>query len=193
MTELIELQYFDNDQFELPEELEDSVYAPNQDEFKRTLLNVKASMRAITLSMPPRSAQLVKAYHISQSFKKVAEMYRVAPQTVSKHVKSPKGIQLLSLLTMCNQLVSGASSIERQQLLWRVALNNELVDPRVSISAIGEINRMTLDTPQQIAKEQQNTDLQNSPTVIIQLQDARLTPSKLDELPNHMKTIKDVN
>jgi len=189
MTKLTELQYFDNDPYELPVDLEDSVYNPHKDEFKRTLLNVRAHIRVIALSMPPRTAQLVRSYHNVQNYTKVAERYRVNPQTVTRHVKSPKGVKLLSLLTLFNELTSGATAIERQQLLWRIALNNEDIDPKTSISAIAEINRMTTDTDAQKAKISENSDLSKSPQVIIQLQDSRLTPSVLDELPNHMKDV----
>lgn len=187
--ELTELQYFDNDPYELPVDLDDNVYNPHNDEFKRTLINVRAHLRVLTLAMPPRAAQLVKAYHSLQNFSKVAEKYRVSASTVSKHVKSDKGVKLLSLLTLFNDLTSGATAIERQQLLWRIALNNEILDPKTSISAIAEINRMTTDTAAQKAKITENSDLSKAPQVIIQLQDSRLTPSVLDELPNHMKDV----
>jgi hypothetical protein len=192
-TELIELDYFDNKQFELPVDLTENVYNPNNDEFKRTLLNVKAHLRTLTLSMPPRMAQAVKAYHSLQNYSKVARKYRIGSQTVAKHVKSPKGQKLLSLLTLFHQLIDGPTAIERQQLLWRIALNNEILDPRISIAAVGEINRMQTDTPAAQAKLKQNTDLGSQGNVIIQIQDSRLTASKLDDLPNHMRDEKSVN
>jgi hypothetical protein len=74
-------------------------------------------------------------------------------------------------------------------MLYRIAVRNELVDPKISLSALAEMNKTEHnERVHQLAKKQGGTSNQ---TVIVQLNDPRLQPSKLDEAPAHL--IKDIN
>ena len=190
---MLELDYYEQDQKELPPELAENVYAPNQSEYTRTLQQVRAHLRTTALQLSPRHVQYIKAFKAQGSYKEVAERYRVNPQTVSNAVNSELGQELMGLMQYLNSLQEGASAMERQQLLWSIALNNQDIDPKTSISAIAEINRMTTDTDAAKAKIRENSDLSKEPTIVLQLMDSRLTPSPLDELPAHLAYMKDVN
>ena len=69
-------------------------------------------------------------------------------------------------------------------------MREELLDPRTAIAAIAEINKMRTDTDSAQAKLKQNETIQDKTTIIIQLADARLLPSPLD---NPQLNLKDVN
>lgn len=115
------------------------------------------------------------------------------PQTVGKILKSDDAKRLKGLLIEYRNINQGVTAIQRESLLWRIALSNEELDPKTSISAIAEINRMKVDTDAAQAKieERKNsTSTGEQPQVIIQLADPRLKPTALDA-PN--PNIKDVN
>ena len=145
-------------------------------------------IRELSLKMRPRHAMMVKVNMAEDNYAQTARRLKTTPSTVSKVCRSPDGIKLRQLLTHHNQLIAGVSAIEREQLLWRIALNNEDINPRTSISAIAEINKMKADTEADHAKREQEKSINEQPQVIIQLQDPRLLPSQLDQ-----RTMKDIN
>lgn len=184
MTTDVDLQkqlayYEDDDTWDTPE-LDESVYNPANDEFKRTLNSLKVQIRQMALAMRPRHAMMVKINLAEDSYAKTAQRLKTTAQTVSRVCNSPDGIKLKQLLIHHNQLISGVSAIEREQILWRIALNNEEINPRTSVSAIAEINKMKADTQADHAKLEAESKLNDKPQVIIQLNDPRLLPSPLD-------------
>lgn len=180
--------YGDEDETWSYPDLDESVYNPANDEFKRTLQVIKMQIRQLTLKMRPRHAMMVKVNMNVDNFAQTARRLKSTPQTISRVWNSPDGQKLRNLLTHHNQLMSGVSAIEREQLLWRIALNNEEINPRTSVSAIAEINKMKADTQADEAKREAEKTIGEQPQVIIQLNDPRLLPSKLDQ-----HTMKDIN
>lgn len=183
-----ELAYYEDDQTWEQPELEESVYNPANDEFKRTLHSIKGQIRHLTVKMRPRHAMMIKINMAEKSFAQTARRLKCTPQTVSNVWHSPDGVKLRNLLQHHAQLIDGVTAIEREQLLWRIALNNEDINPRTSVAAIAEINKMKADTEAFKAKSEQEKNLNDKPQVIIQLPDPRLLPSPLDT-----HTIKSVN
>jgi len=183
-----QLAYYEDDDTWVQPELEESVYNPANDEFKRTLQSLKLQIRQLSLRMRPRHAIMVKINMAEDNYTVTANRLKTTPSTVSKVCRSPDGVKLKNLLLHHNQLMSGVSAIEREQLLWRIALNNEDINPRTSVSAISEINKMKADTQADIAKADAEKNINEKPQVIIQLNDPRLLPSPLDR-----QTLKEVN
>lgn len=175
-----QLAYYEDDQTWETPELDESVYNPANDEFKRTLNSLKQQIRHLSIKMRPRHAMMVKINIGEDNFAETARRLKCSAQTVSKIWHSPDGQKLRNLLQHHNQLIQGVTAIEREQLLWRIALNNEDINPRTSVSAIAEINKMKADTEAFKAKSEQEKDLNSKPQVIIQLPDNRLLPSPLD-------------
>ena len=175
-----QLAFYEDDDTWEHAELEESTYNPANDEFKRVLQSIKLQIRHLSLKMRPRHAMMVKLFMDEKNYANVAERLASTPQTISKVCNSSDGIRLRQLLTHHQQLISGVSAIEREQLLWRIALNNELRNPRTSIAAISEINKMKADTEAFKARLEAEKTIQDSPQVIIQLADPRLLPSPLD-------------
>ena len=176
----VQLQYYENDDTWDTPELDESVYNPANDEFKRVLNSLKVQIRQLTLTMRPRYAMMVKINMDEGNFAQTARRLKSTPNTVSKVCRSLDGIKLKNLLLHHNQLMSGVSAIEREQLLWRIALGNEDINPRTSVSAIAEINKMKADTQADHARLESEKTLADTPTIIIQLADPRLLPSPLD-------------
>ncbi|GAG79689.1 unnamed protein product, partial [marine sediment metagenome] len=86
----------------------------------------------------------------------------VTPQTISKLTNSKEAKALLTLLGYYASLVSGPHIAQRNNMLWRIALANELDQPKTSIAAIAELNKVDL-----AFREMETGASQKAPVVII--------------------------
>jgi len=76
--------------------------------------------------------------------------------------------------------MGGVSALEREQLLWRIAIKNEDISPKTSVAAISAINGMKVDHDAAKQKIKDNQELTQRPSIVINLTDTRLVPTKLD-------------
>jgi len=181
-TELMlkkEMELYQDDDFDLPE-LEDSVYNPANDEFKRTVVALQRKIHSLSNIMRPRYAMIARLSLSPYTNVEIGIKTRFTASTVGKVLKNEDVQTLRRALIQLRNLLSGVSAIEREQMLWRIALNNEEFNPRTAIAAVSEINSMKIDHAAAKEKSKQNTLISQQPQVIIQLADARLVPTKLD-------------
>ena len=125
----------------------------------------------------------------NQTMTEIASRVNLHPTTIANTVKRPKVKRYINLLLRLKSLDDGSNYRQRELLLWRIAQQNEISDPRTAISAVAEINRTKADTPEAELRQKENENVSGATQVIIQLADARLIASPLDELPNHMRDI----
>lgn len=131
--------YYDD----MPESLILADGHPANDQYLRDITTCKRQIMDASASMTGAQVQMCKSFHQGKSFKEIAEAVGCTPTTVSKHCKSDKGRRLISLLRHLALAIDGPADAQRRHTLWRIAMNNEDEDPRISISAISEINKMT--------------------------------------------------
>jgi len=175
-----EMELYEDDDWGDPE-LSDSVYNPANDEFKRTVVTLQRRVHHLSAVLPPRYALTARLSLAPFTKIEIAKKVRFTPVTVSKILQDEKVQELRRALIQLRNLLSGVSALEREQMLWRIALNSEEFNPRTSIAAISEMNKMKIDHAAAQEKSKQNTLLASQPQVIIQLADARLLPTALDE------------
>ena len=175
-----EMELYEDDDWGDPE-LEDSAYNPANDEFKRTVVTLQRRIHHLSAVLPPRYALTARLSLAPFTYVEIAKKVRFTPTTVSRLLKDDKVQELRRALIQLRNLLSGVSALEREQMLWRIALNNEEFNPRTSIAAISEMNKMKIDHAAAQEKSKQNTILASQPQVVIQLADARLIPTALDE------------
>jgi len=169
--------------------LDDSVYHPANSEFKRTVKSANMHIRALVSKMHPKHAMICRALVVGiHTNKAIAQKYRCNPQLVTKVKQDPNARELMAQMNFLKELNEGTKALDREMMLWGIAMREEENDPRTSIAAVGEINRMKTDTDAAKEKSKQNETLNGATTLIIQLSDSRLAPSKLDQHP-----IKDIN
>ena len=172
-----ELQLYEDGE-PAPVELDDSVYNPANDEFKRTLHALQNGVRRLAVKTTPRYAMIARVSLASNSNTEIAKRVRCHPTTVGKALRDPIVMEIRKKLIHINTLLSGSTAIEREQLLWRIAMKNEDIDPKTSISAIAEINKMKVDTEaaqQQIKDVNQISD-HNKPQITVQFVQAEHQP-----------------
>ena len=174
-----EMELYQDEDWSQPE-LEDSTYNPANDEFKRTVVAVQRRIYALTKTMPPRHAMIIKMVMSNVSNIDIAQKVRVHPSTVGKVRNSDEGKQLANAIIQLNSLMGGVSALEREQLLWRIAIKNEDISPKTSVAAISAINGMKVDHDAAKQKIKDNQELTQRPSIVINLTDTRLVPTKLD-------------
>ena len=185
-----ELSLYDQEEYIEPE-LDDSVYNPANSQYRKVTHSLRRIIKHQAMQMRPKHAQIAKLVASGmQTNVQIAKRMRCAPNTVASVKKQPDAQRLIGAIRELKLLTDGTRAIDREMMLWGIALREEEIDPRTSIAAISEINRMKVDTPAAQAKLAQTADITNQPTIIIQLADSRLLPSPLD---NPQLNLKDVN
>lgn len=131
--------YFDD----LPERMVLAEGHPANDKYLRDITLCKQLIMDTTAKMTSKHVQICKARHLGKKAKDIAADVGVVPPTVSSVCKSVNGRRLLALLQHLALAIDGPADAQRRHVLWRIAMKNEEEDPRIAISAITEINKMT--------------------------------------------------
>lgn len=174
-----EMELYEDDDW-ADTELEDSTYNPANDEFKRTVVSLQRKIQQLSTQLRPRHVMAVRLSLTEHRNKDIAARLKLTPASVSNIIRSEKAQQLKRAIIQLRNLLDGVSALEREQMLWRIALQNEEFNPRTAIAAVSEINNMKVDHAAAKEKSKVNQSLAQQPQVIIQLSDSRLVPTKLD-------------
>jgi len=116
---------------------------PANDDYLRDVAMLKRLIVTSSNKMTPKHVEMVKKYHLGKRKVDIATEMNVTAATVGRATTSENGKKLLALLKHLALLIEGPRDGQRRHFLWRIALANELKDPRVAISAVAEINKMT--------------------------------------------------
>jgi hypothetical protein len=128
--------------YQLPEEVENDPYHPQNTSFEAGQRRIIRAIEHHTTKLQPKQVEIAKQAHIGKKIKDIALAVNQAPQTVSITLKKPKVRYLLNLLERLKYHRDGASDIHRRQMLWEMAVDNQHDDPRTAIAALQELNKM---------------------------------------------------
>ena len=171
------------------DDLDNSEFNPANDAYIAQTKHLQGRLTAQARVMRPSHVAIAKLLDAGYKNKEIALRVRMTPSTISGIKNSEDVKQLRSLMNKYTSLLAGATQAMRDSMLYRIAVRNEICDPKVAISAIAEMNKLVHnDRVHQLNKKTGGTATQ---TVIVQLGDSRLKPTALDEAPAHL--IKDVN
>ena len=183
---------FDEDGFLEPiteEDLDNSIYNPANDAYLEMTAHLQGRMTNLARVLRPSQLAMIKLADQGHKTAYIAAQTRTCPATVLRTLKLPRSVDLLNLMRKYSQLIEGVTSAMKDAMLYRIAVANEINDPRISIAAIAELNKTEHnDRTHQLNQKQGGTSNQ---TVIVQLGDARLKPSSLDAAPKHL--MRDIN
>lgn len=105
----------------------------------------------------------------------VCKKHRMASQTLTKIRNSHNGKTYIYALQCYKQGMAGPSLLMRQQMLWRIATENEKKRPQISIAAIKQI-----DTQEGIGIAKDISPSEGIQIIIQQFGDVPGTPVKID-------------
>jgi hypothetical protein len=128
----------------LPPELMLDRSHPVADEYIKNAQHVQRMIVATSALLKPKQVMAVKLRHTGENFVDIAEHVKVSPPTISKWLNDPTAKKLLALLTYYQAALDGPNEAQRRNMLWRVAVDNEIEQPKVTISAVAELNKMTI-------------------------------------------------
>lgn len=126
----------------LPPEATLDKYHPNNHDFFRQCESIKRMMVAQAREMKATHVQVAKLLVKGAPHKDIAEQINVVPATVSQ-IKAREDVQkLIALVHHMNALYEGPTMEHRKRMLYEIALDMQRAEPKTSISAIQEMNRM---------------------------------------------------
>lgn len=115
---------------------------PANDTYMVALEQTKRNLMAQRNLLRPKQVNILKSVFQGHNYTDTAAIHGCAPQTVSNLTRSDKGSRLLGLLQYHQQLLEGPQEMQRRSALWRMAVDNEKLDPTIAIKAITELNKM---------------------------------------------------
>jgi hypothetical protein len=116
---------------------------PQNDDFMRSLQHVQRQIMHISNTLRPKQVTILKALFSGMTNIAAAKLHSTTAPTVSNLKNSTKGQDLLSMLQYHQQMIEGPNIAQRRSMLWRIAVREELIDPKTSIKATEALNKMT--------------------------------------------------
>lgn len=132
----------------LPAEMVADTSNPANAEYFRIIDNIKRNIVKIQLSMPPFHVDIIKKAHGNIPFERIAETLKTDELTIRRVLKSKNGKRLRVMLIHLQMAIEGPNEAQRRNMLYQIMQANMLDDPRVTISAIAEINKMDYQAKQ---------------------------------------------
>jgi hypothetical protein len=126
----------------LPPELLLDVHHPANADYMKNLNSIKRTIVARTMTMAPKHVDIVKRKIAGVLHKTIAEELSLTPITIGNILKRQDAQELRALLEHFNMAMDGPNDAHRRRVLWEIAVDNQHLEPKVSISSIVEINKM---------------------------------------------------
>ena len=153
---------------------------PNNDRYMRSLEHIQRQIMSVTHQLRPKQVNMLKSVFAGLNFAEAARLHNASPPTVSNLVKSKLGSDLLTALQYHQVMLEGPNLAQRRNMLWRIAQRSEEIDPKITIAAITEVNKMTF--AQHAAKTAEfNTQTPNTAGPEIRIPQDLLPAGELDK------------
>lgn len=154
---------------------------PENDQYMKSVEHIQRQIMYVNKQLRPKQVQILKTVFSGVNYTNTAKEHGTTLPTVSRLVKSTNGERLLSLLHYHLKLIEGPNEAQRRSMLWRIAAREEVNNPKTSIAALGELNKMhnfakQLDQTAELA----NSSSSATPTVIVNINQATLPRGNLD-------------
>ena len=127
----------------IPPELQLDDDHPDQDEYSQALREIDQKIFAVGKMLKPKRRELVRLARAGMSAKDIAKKLDVSVKSVYTWAKRPDVIRYGTLLDYHTRKIDGANESHRKGVLWRIAMDNELTRPNISVQCIQEINKMS--------------------------------------------------
>jgi len=153
---------------------------PNNDAYMQSVEHVQRQILHASYGLRQKQVNILKTVFTGKNYAETARYHHTTGQTVSKLVNSEKGQRLLRLLQYHQTLLDGPNLAQRRAMLWRIAQHNENIDPKTSIAANTELNKMTYKEWEMKNPTVANGQQQQTPSVTININQELLPRGALD-------------
>ncbi len=124
-----------------PDILLDEYHPANQQYFQH-IQNLERALVAASQKAGTRDTAIAKMHHRGMKNVDVAQEVDCHPNTVSKALRSAPVKEIKTLLFYLANLREGPNLDQRKRTLWEICVDNKELDPKTSIAALQEMNRM---------------------------------------------------
>ena len=181
--QLLELvsDYADPDEH-LPVEMLLNPEHPSNEQFYQDLAHIKRAVIAAQNRLRPMQRHAVLLHRQGLNYTEVAKKIDTTAITVSKWIKSKEAVRYQATMDHHQQMLDGPQFDHRKNILYRIAMEQMKSQPKTSISAIQEINKMSgvYQSDGQFAN--------NSGTINIQINGELMPKGALDVMPETYET-----
>jgi hypothetical protein len=114
---------------------------PNVDPYDEDLRQTTEILTRIGTQMRPKHRLICDNFVKGLTAKQICEKLRTTRPTIKNALESDIGQRYIATLQSMKVLQNGPSEQSRIAMLWRIAVKNEDVNPRVAIQAIETMNK----------------------------------------------------
>lgn len=126
----------------MPESLKNNKYYVGNDVHIKNEMAVREEIIEMQKDVDPIQAAVAKLYAHGQSLANIAKTLRISAAKLKVAVKHPSVVRLIHHWQSLEVLRDGPNEIQRKQMLWRIAVDNEHQDPKEARAALAELNKM---------------------------------------------------
>jgi hypothetical protein len=126
----------------MPESLRNSVYYVANDESVQLEMAVKEEIANMNKDVYVWEAKMAKLYAEGKSVQTIAKMTRRSQRSIKESLNSLRVQQIIHAWQHLDLLQDGPNELLRRQMLWRIAVDNEKMNPKESTKALAELNKM---------------------------------------------------
>ncbi len=177
-TQIIEHEDDPDTGLQNPDDFLDRTH-PANDQYMLAIEHVQRQIMHQQGLLRSKQVNILKTIFTGENYTTTAKVHSTSPQTVSKLVSSTNGQRLLNLLNYHLKLLEGPNESLRRNVLWRIAVREEEIDPKTTIKAIAELNKMHYQS-KQLDQALQGGGQIAAPTVIININQDVMPKGKLD-------------
>lgn len=125
-----------------PRDLVNDAYYIGNDHFIKQQIAVNQEIQEHIQEMEPLESKVAKLYSQGKAIGQIAKEVGKRRQAIDEIVKTMPVKHLVHLYQCLELHRDGPNEIVRKQMLWRIAVNNQEIDPKESIKALAELNKM---------------------------------------------------
>lgn len=134
--QLIEAQEY------LPPEILLDDYHPSNQQYFQNLRSLEQCLVAASQDAGPRYTQVAKLKMRGTPNTEIAAELNLAAPTITNILKHKKTKKISALMYYLQNLREGPNLDQRKRTLWEICVDNKELDPKTSIAALQEMNRM---------------------------------------------------
>jgi len=154
----------------LPPELALDEYNPETHEFNSKTRRYKNLIVLQQAKCRPHHVQVAKQHMMGRRNFEIASALKLHASTVGSVIKRPEVQTLIGMLRMYNGHMNGPTLEHKKNILWQILIDNQTVDPKVSLAAMDQMNKMD-----GVYKQEMSTEIR------IIIDDGTFKPTTLDQ------------
>ena len=120
----------------------DDKYLPQNSSLEKRVGRIQNDILYIAEGMDPWQIEFCRRYANGEAKTKLAKELKKADKTINKFLETTKAQLLVQYYKLLTDVESGPSEAVRKNMLYEIAVDNQKLDPKESIKAIGELNKM---------------------------------------------------